>query len=88
MITFLINFIDLLFTALDLAILARILLSWFRVDPYNRVVQTLYQITEPILAPFRRLIPPIGLIDISPIVALLVLQILQRIVITMAIGLR
>lgn len=83
MIVFLINFINILFEVLSLAILARVILSWFRVDPYNRLVQLLYQITEPVLAPFRRVIPPVGMMDITPIVALLVLQLAQRIIITM-----
>lgn len=87
MLIFLVNFVDLLFTAINLAILARIILAWLRMDPYHPIVQLLYQITEPVLAPFRRFIPPIGMIDISPIVALLVLQIARRLVITMLVGL-
>lgn len=87
MISFLINFVNILFEALSLAIVIRIFLSWFRVDPYNQFMQILYQITEPVLAPFRRIIPPIGMIDISPIVALLVLGLMQQIVITMLIQL-
>ena len=83
MIVFLINFINLLFEALSLAILVRVVLSWFRVSPDNRFVQILHQVTEPVLAPFRRLIPPVGMMDITPIVALLVLQVVQRIVVTM-----
>lgn len=87
MISFLINFVNLLFQILQLAILVRIILSWFRVDPYNPFMQILYQITEPVLEPFRRVIPPIGMIDITPIVALLVLRLVQRIVVTMLLGL-
>ena len=83
MIIFLVNFVNILFEVLSLAILVRVVLSWFRVDPYNRFVQILYQVTEPVLAPIRRIIPPIGMIDITPIVALLVLQVVQRIVVTM-----
>ena len=86
MTVFLVYFIRLLFTAINLAILARVILSWLRVDPYNPAVQLIYQITEPILGPFRRLVPPIGMIDISPIVALIVLEIAQRIIITMLLG--
>lgn len=81
--SFVIYFVDILFEVLTLAILARVMLSWFRVDPYNRFVQILYQVTEPVLAPFRKIIPPVGMIDITPIVALLVLQIAQRIIVTM-----
>ncbi|MHB0876863.1 MAG: YggT family protein [Anaerolineae bacterium] len=83
MMVFIVNFIDILFEVLSLAILARVILSWFRVDPYNRFVQILFQVTEPVLAPFRKIIPPMGTIDITPIVALLVLQIAQRIIVTM-----
>lgn len=87
MISFLINFVNLFFQILQLAILVRIILSWFRVDPYNPFMQILYQITEPVLEPFRRVIPPIGMIDITPIVALLVLRLVQRIIVTMLLGL-
>ena len=83
MIIFLVNFINILFEVLSMAILARVVLSWFRVDPYNRFVQILYQITEPVLGVFRRYIPSVGMMDITPIVALLVLQLAQRIIISM-----
>ena len=52
------------------------LLSWVSPDPYNPVVQTIYGISEPLLAPFRKIIPNLGGIDISPIVALLCFQII------------
>lgn len=76
--TVLIQTIDLLFTLLYLAIMARIILSWFRFDPYHPVSVFLYRVTEPILGFFRGIIPPIGMIDISPIVALIVLGIVQQ----------
>jgi len=75
----LIQTIDLIFTFFYLAIMARIILSWFRIDPYHPVSVLLFRVTEPILAPFRNIIPPIGMIDISPIVALVVLGIVQRV---------
>jgi YggT family protein len=75
----LIQTIDLIFTFFYLAIMARILLSWFRVDPYHPVSVFLLRVTEPILAPFRNIIPPIGMIDISPIVAIIVLGIVQQV---------
>ncbi len=77
---FLVTFVNLLFEVLSLAILARVLLSWFQVDPYNQFVQLLYQITEPILGPLRKVVPPMGMIDITPIVALLILQLAQRVI--------
>jgi YggT family protein len=83
---FLIYLIDLFFTLLNLAILARVLLSWVRVDPYHPAVEFLYQITEPILAPLRQVIPRIGMVDISPIIALLLLQIIQEILLAIIRG--
>ena len=74
------KFIDILFTLLELAILARVLLSWFRVDPYHPAVAFLYQITEPILRPLRNVIPPLGMMDISPIVALILIRIIRAII--------
>ncbi len=59
-------------------LLLRILATWIpNLDPYNPIVRILFQITDPILEPARKLIPPIGMIDISPIVVFIVLGILQ-----------
>ncbi|MCL5950686.1 MAG: YggT family protein [Chloroflexi bacterium] len=78
---FLISFFDLLFTVLSFAIIARALISWLPIDPYHPAVQLLNQVTEPILAPLRRVIPPIGgMMDITPIVALIIIQVLQALV--------
>lgn len=76
---FLFQFFDLLFTVLSLAILARVLLSWIpNLSPSNPLVRILQQITDPILEPARRIIPPLGGLDISPIVVLLVLDFILR----------
>ena len=80
------DFVDLVFTLLSLAILARVLLSWVRVSPYHPAVELLYQITDPILAPLRRIIPPVGMMDISPIIAMLLLQIIQQVLLSIIRG--
>ena len=77
----LVYLVDLFFTLLSLAILARVLLSWVRVSPYHPAVEFLYQITEPILAPLRRIIPSVSMVDISPIIAMLLLQIIQQVLV-------
>jgi YggT family protein len=61
----------------SLMIFARIILSW-GVSPHNRLLHFLIRTTEPVLGPFRRIIPPLGMIDISPIVVLFLLDLLQR----------
>ena len=82
----LIYLIDIFFTLLNLAILARVLLSWVRVSPYHPAVELLYRITEPILAPLRRVIPSIGMVDISPVIALILLQIIREVLVAVMRG--
>ena len=59
-----------------IVIIVGALLSWVSPDPYNPVVQTIYGISEPLLAPFRKIIPNLGGLDISPIAAILCFQII------------
>ena len=61
---------------LTAAIFVRALLSWFRIDPRNPLVTILYEVTEPILDPLRRVIPRLGMIDITPLVAILLIQVI------------
>jgi len=72
--------IDFLFWVLDLAILLRVLFSWINPDPYNVLVRWVYQLTEPILAPLRKVIPPMGGLDITPMVALVLLELGHRLI--------
>lgn len=75
---FLFQFIDLLLQALTWLILIRVLITWIpNLDPFHPIVRLLRQATDPILEPARRIIPPIGGLDISPIVVILILQGLQ-----------
>lgn len=78
--SYLANFIGLFFQVLSLAILGRVLLSW--VDPLGnmRITQILREITEPILAPIRNVLPNMPMFDFSPIVAMLLLQALSRLI--------
>jgi YggT family protein len=67
-------------------LLARALMSWIpNLDPYNPIVQFLYQITEPVLEPVRRIIPPLGgMVDISIIVVFFAIFILRQMLMTIA----
>ena len=59
-------------------LLIRIVLSWIpNVNRANPAVQLLYQVTDPVLEPVRRAIPPLGTIDISPLIVFLIIQLLQ-----------
>ena len=64
--------LDYLLTALNWLIIIRALLSWVNPDPYNVIVKFLYNVTEPIIAPFRRIVPMHSMgVDFSPIFALI-----------------
>ena len=66
---------------------ARILLSWLPVDPFHSAVQFVAQITDPILMPFRRLHLQIGMLDLTPLVAFMVLFFLRNVLIRILISL-
>ncbi len=70
----LIQFINLLFQVLIFAIVGRALLSWFNLRPDHPLVRILFDLTEPILNPLRRVIPTIGMLDITPIAAIILLE--------------
>ena len=64
----------------QLVILVRALISWVSPDPRNPLVLFLMRITEPVLKPLRKLVPPekLGGIDISPLIAILILEFLKN----------
>jgi YggT family protein len=78
--------VTLLFRFLSLAILVRVIVSWLpmagvRVDMYHPLIRFLYQITDPILDPIRRF-TTFGMMDFSPIVALILLQIIEQVLVS------
>jgi YggT family protein len=62
---------------LQLALIVRVISSWVRVSPYSKWVRWSYGLTEWMLAPLRRIIPLLGGIDVTPIVAYLLLGLLE-----------
>ncbi|MDX9703821.1 MAG: YggT family protein [Candidatus Auribacterota bacterium] len=66
----------------QLILLARVLISWVSPDPYNPIVRFLYSVTDPILVPLRRIIPPLGgMIDLSPMIAMLLIQLIIQLLV-------
>ena len=76
--------VDVMFDVIRWLIIARIILSFIpmftRIDPYHPLIRFVMEITEPLMAPFRRLIPPVGGLDLSPIVLFLVLEFARTLV--------
>lgn len=87
MAAFLLQLISWIFALYSFAFIARALLSWFRVSYYHPVARFLIQITEPLLAPLRRYIPPTSGLDFTPMVALLILWIVERLLRTLILAL-
>jgi YggT family protein len=77
------SFVDAFILVYVLLILAFIILSWIRL-PYsvwlNRIQRFLYDICDPYLRIFRRFVPPLGPLDLSPMLAVVVLIVLQQII--------
>lgn len=86
-----VSVINALFNVLYILILARIIFSFIRVDPYHPtwgpILNAVYNLTEPIMAPVRRILPPMGGLDFSPMFVLILASFLRRIVIQLFIGL-
>ena len=75
---FLFGFIRLLCEVLTIAIILRAILSWFSPRPTNILAVILNKVTEPLLAPLRRIIPRAGMFDFTPLVAIILLQFIAR----------
>jgi YggT family protein len=69
--------VSLAFTAYSLLIILRALLPWFGVSYHHPAMRFLLQTTEPLLAPLRRVVPSTGGLDFTPMVALLVLWVVE-----------
>ena len=76
---FLLFFVSTLIYILNFAIIIRALMSWFNPSLENPIVRFVFEITEPVLAPLRRIVPRIGMIDITPIVAILLLNVIMQV---------
>ena len=73
---FLVSLIRLFCQMLSLAIILRIIVSWLSPTLVNSFTITLYRITEPVLEPLRRIIPRMGMFDFTPLVAIIILQLI------------
>ena len=73
-----VSILNTILSLLTYAIIIRAVLSWVRPNPNNPLVRLLAKVTDPIMKPLERIIPPLGGVDISPIIALVLIQLVQR----------
>ena len=81
---FVLYLVDTITTVLYIALLGRVILSWLNVtprSPFYFIATILWQVTEPILAPIRRMLPSMGMFDLSPMMALLLVTLIRRVVV-------
>jgi len=62
----------------SIVVLAAVVMSWIHVDHRHPLAAIVYKLTEPVLAPLRRALPPVGGLDFSPMVLLIALRVLRR----------
>lgn len=75
----LLTFVNTLGTVLYLAMLGRVILSWVNLSEKNPLRIIIFQITEPILAPIRRVLPRMGTLDLSPMIGIILIRAIQEI---------
>ena len=71
-------FVDIAFEVYIIILFARVISSWIRVNPYGKFYQFIFSLTEPLLAPIRRLMPRGMGLDFSPMILMFILIFLQR----------
>ena len=75
-----ISIINIACEILTYIIFIRVILSWFSHNPYQPIIKLIYQISDFVLSPIRNSISPIGGIDISPIIAIFIIQLIKNII--------
>jgi len=78
--TYLATFINIFAEIMSFALLARVILSWLPQAAHSRPAEIIKDVTDPLLKPLKRVIPPVGMMDISPIVAFFVIEIVRDII--------
>jgi YggT family protein len=72
--------LDALLGAYSLILLGKAIVSWFPVNPYNPIVRLLDRLTEPVLTPVRKKVPPVAGMDLSIVLVLVVISILRNMI--------
>lgn len=87
MIDILISFVQIVGSALLIIVIVKVVLSYF-LTPYHPIRVTLDRFVEPLMAPIRRVVPPLGMIDFSPLILIIAIQLLESALIMILSSLR
>jgi YggT family protein len=74
-----IKFADIILQLFSMVLLARVIISFIKIDPKQQAVRVISKITDPILDPIRKFIPPVGGFDLSVLIVFLIIQCLRAI---------
>ena len=83
---FILRFVEVLGIILHVSILGRVIISWLPISSEHPISVVLHQVTEPILGPIRRVLPKLGMLDFSPIVAILLIVVIQNVLLRLLSG--
>jgi YggT family protein len=81
---FLAQVVDTFTQILVWVVILSVILSYF-MDPYHPVRRGLSSVVEPMLAPIRRVVPPVGMVDLSPLILILLIQLTKQVIISLLI---
>lgn len=79
-------FINIFLQLLSFAIIVRVILSWIKVDQASKLYLFIRDVTEPVLGFFQKIIPRIGMIDISPLVALIAIDLVRNLLVNLIVN--
>jgi YggT family protein len=83
----LVLFINAISQLLVILVIISVILSYF-MDPYHPIRRSIDGVVEPMLAPLRRVVPPLGMIDLSPLILIILIQVLANIIVRVLLSLR
>jgi YggT family protein len=81
MVVYIVWFVNLIVQLITLLVIIKVFLSYF-MSPYHPVRLFIDRVVEPMLRPIRKIIPPLGMLDISPLVLIVSVQIIGRVIIS------
>jgi YggT family protein len=87
LISLLIWLVNLITRVALLVVIAKVFMSYF-LNPYHPLRQSVDRIVDPFLAPIRRIVPPVGMIDFSPLILIVLLQVFSQVVIRLLISIQ